>query len=79
MTSKEAITVLNMVECHCSLTAEAKDKAIEALSAQIHGQWIRVPMPIPYSHAVQCDQCNRISEHKSDFCPWCGADMKGGE
>lgn len=31
MTNKEAIDVLNMVECHNPLTQQAKEKAIQAL------------------------------------------------
>ena len=26
-----------------------------------------------------CDQCNHATKYEYPFCPWCGADMRGGK
>ena len=58
-------------------------EAIEALpSAQPErkkGKWIDEtfePWGLVY-HPYKCDQCGEHSEADSNFCPHCGADMRG--
>lgn len=46
MTREEAIKVLEMVECHGSLTQKAKEMAISALSEN-KGEWIPVSERLP--------------------------------
>lgn len=41
MTIKEAITVLNMVECHDPLTQEAKDRAIMSLKKEVYWEDVK--------------------------------------
>ena len=33
--------------------------------------------PTNYNNAFMCDSCHRLVETPSDFCPNCGADMRG--
>ena len=44
-----------------------------------HGEWIfdTEPYPLgnPYGH-YGCDQCGEYVPHKTNFCPFCGADMR---
>lgn len=44
------------------------------------GEWIAssfVPKYGPILH--ECNQCHKYSDWESDFCPNCGADMRGDE
>lgn len=36
------------------------------------GQWIKI-----HWKAYRCSECNRASEYSTDYCPNCGARMKG--
>ena len=36
------------------------------------GHWIKI-----HWKAFRCSECNKISEYSTDFCPNCGADMRG--
>ena len=46
----------------------------------VHGHWEESPM-----NGIVCSECGRErplepfgeTEWNSDFCPWCGADMRG--
>ena len=77
MTKEEAITVLNMIEAHGSLAIQAKDMAINALKEPRTGHWI--------DHQdgrwiyAKCSECGKVQDAKSNFCPYCGADMRGVE
>ena len=45
------------------------------------GKWIDEtfkPWGLVY-HPYRCDQCGDHSEADSNFCPNCGADMRGGQ
>ena len=45
-----------------------------------HGRWIyddeAYPGGNPYGH-YDCDQCGESVPHKTNYCPNCGADMRG--
>jgi len=49
-------------------------------SAQRTGRWIyndeAYPGGNPYGH-YECDQCGEYVPHKTNYCPNCGADMRG--
>lgn len=36
------------------------------------GRWTKI-----HWKAFRCSECNRLSEFCTDFCPNCGADMRG--
>lgn len=42
------------------------------------GHWILTPM-LPDNHRYECSNCKRHHRERYDFCPSCGADMRGGE
>lgn len=46
------------------------------------GKWIAHPggkfVGFPYMH-YECDQCRDFEPEERNFCPNCGADMRGGE
>ena len=83
MTREEAITVLNMVEAH-GLADEAKRVAIEALSERT-GEWINREYCQVDEDAYEIATCSHCKaeitlEYPNDnFCPNCGADMRGGK
>ena len=31
-----------------------------------------------FSHKYECSRCEQGTDIESDYCPWCGADMKNG-
>lgn len=49
---------------------------------QKKGKWIVHPggkfVGFPYMH-YECDQCRDFEPEERNFCPNCGADMRGGE
>ena len=57
---------------------------IEALKAlppvqQKYGRWIEIKNKKGTVIAIKCDKCSQFPKHgvRSDFCPNCGADMRG--
>ena len=68
---------------------KAIDMAIEALSADaVQGEWIdkEIPCnPYPPVFCVECSECGyrvgreTFQENTFNYCPNCGARMKGGE
>lgn len=40
------------------------------------GEWTRIDYR-PFGHDYICGICNKSSAESSDFCPHCGADMRG--
>lgn len=57
------------------------DKAIEAYKARPQGKWINreaISNTIfPFWERYECNQCHKYNGY-SNFCPNCGADMRGG-
>jgi len=43
----------------------------------VHGRWIELPSLIGLPWKVQCDQCGCPQDYKHNYCPNCGAKMKG--
>ena len=84
MTRDEAIERLNIhksTSVFVDSIAEAIDIAIEALSADaVHGEWIFNPTDaIDLMFAKpKCSKCGFESSDGGNFCPNCGARMKGG-
>ena len=61
--------------------ADTRQKLIEALPSadRPQGEWIYIDEPIignPYGR-YKCSECNFEEPFESDFCPNCGARMKG--
>jgi len=78
MTNKEAIEILKIIPISTSCmycydeVIEAFDLAIKALEERPQGEW-------KCAGLVFCNQCGRShGTHKTNFCPNCGADMRGG-
>ena len=42
------------------------------------GHWKLTPM-LPDIHRYECSNCKRHHRERYDFCPSCGADMRGEE
>ena len=69
---------------HTWSTVEVKYFVVDMLekspSAQRTGRWIyndeAYPGGNPYGH-YECDQCGEYVPHKTNYCPNCGADMRG--
>ena len=67
----------------CNLTvglAAALMPEIEAEPVR-HGRWILKILPIGGGDKIRsylCSECDRYANMKFDFCPNCGADMRGG-
>ena len=66
---------------HFIFGCEAYREWLEQLpSAQKKGQWVydaeAYPLGNPYGH-YDCDQCGESVPRKTNFCPNCGADMRG--
>ena len=40
------------------------------------GEWIELDFTEAWEY--KCDQCGRLSDFKDNYCPNCGADMRGG-
>lgn len=59
---------------------EALDMAIEALSDKPKGEWIDSrDTDTPWNDGFKCSACKSNSLIRYNFCPNCGARMKGGD
>ena len=85
MTAEQAIDILNGIRAdNLNLNDEyTKDKydalgmAIQALEQEPKtGHWI-VWNTSSYDWTYKCDKCGCIAHNNSDYCPKCGADMRG--
>ena len=47
------------------------------------GKWVHVQLPLPLSdgskECVRCSVCGTHWDNESNYCPYCGADMRGKE
>lgn len=60
--------------------AETVRMAIEALQDKPTGEWIKYESPIDYDDgkdAWDCSLCGAMVGKRMNFCPNCGADMRG--
>jgi len=60
--------------------ADAETRLMSLEPEHNRGKWIDetfVPWGLVY-HPYKCDQCGEHSEADSNYCPNCGADMRGG-
>lgn len=89
MTREEAIDILRsylMFDKSNMQIDIALNMAIEALKDRPQGKWIRVYVGKYYSVLHRrCNQCGAVIEdsffgyeYDVNFCPSCGADMRGG-
>ena len=85
MTREEAIQVLQTALTSPFIYGEYADAinmAIEALSADaVQGEWQKVeeqPYFRKHYDTVCCSVCRKKGNRKWNFCPNCGARMKGG-
>ena len=53
---------------------DALDK-VPSAETQRKGKWIVLPPTDPWIYA--CDQCGKLSDDDANYCPDCGAEMKG--
>lgn len=76
MTNKEAIFKLikyrRRLEEDSTIDAEPFDMAIDALEGK-HGKWVLEHL----SQLWECTNCHEREIRTTDFCPNCGADMRG--
>lgn len=81
---KELTHELRIWESECKSVHPMKDAlkmAIEALNRP-QGEWIErheIINQITFFGENRCSNCRKRSFIKSDFCPNCGADMRGGK
>lgn len=82
MTREQAISSLITIKMlfDNSYAHEALDMAIEALKDRPQGEWIKYESPIDYDDgkdAWDCSLCGAMVGKRMNFCPNCGADMRG--
>ena len=89
MTREEAIKIidnLHLIGCGRNQHEDdlkinvALDMAIEALKDRPQGEWIKYESPMDYDDgkdAWDCSLCGAMVGKRMDFCPNCGADMRG--
>lgn len=73
-------TIQSIYEFKSTTTKEAIDVAIEALSVERTGEWIDFDLK-PAPNGVPVEKCGNCGEWSTqmgkNFCPNCGADMRG--
>ena len=88
MTRAEAIEELQYIKdslVSCELSYDALDMAIESLSADVRenvkGEWKREVLGSTSGYGTtvmyQCSACERMSISEYNYCPNCGAYMRG--
>ena len=85
MTNQEAIEQLKLNNPFMGgkdkeLFSQAIDKGIEALENQKTGRWIRkndICTSRVQLYQFECSNCREINTFRSNYCPYCGAKMKG--
>lgn len=58
------------------LCTSIKELAIVEAKQVVHGEWIT---DRGYYNPYTCNVCNHFEKVKTNFCPNCGADMRGGK
>lgn len=70
MTREEALQIIYDHCQHCDET----EKALETLKEN-KGEWIYLQGLVPYKW--RCNKCEKMFKTDFNFCPNCGADMRG--
>lgn len=55
-----------------------EEQPVADVRENVRGEWTMLD-PDEYLLPFRCSHCNRNSENKYDFCPNCGADMRGDQ
>ena len=69
---------------HCCDLADVIDDIEDAPTVDLverkRGKWLDFPVADGLLLCLRCSSCGvlRMGEPLSFFCPWCGADMRGG-
>jgi len=80
MTNKEAISNLNHIYGFVSPDIQRSlDLAIKALEERQQGEWIDQDFDDLKISDYRCNQCGHYQDDITNFCPECGADMRGGK
>ena len=58
--------------------AETLLKGLPSAEPVKHGRWKHHQYGNTAGY-YECDNCGKINSYKSNYCPKCGADMRGGE
>lgn len=85
MTREEAIEILSFYQKGLNnwglgRIAKAFDMAIEALKDRHKGEWIAHTTSVgdkEYIEYGRCSECGEMALVRMNFCPNCGADMRG--
>ena len=86
MTNKKAIRILENIEYYlktytnesCEEEHTAIALAIKALKEKTQGEWLWLGDNPNPNHKWSCNKCGRGVKEQENFCPNCGAKMKGG-
>ena len=81
MTNKEAAYILSD-KCDDYTVEElhtAFDLAIKALEERPQGEWISLANGSGINCGRKCSLCGKTVEFSENFCPQCGADMRGND
>lgn len=77
---EQAITAINELLSRVE-AAEARAEAAEKKAADVRpvvrGRWRWVGQD-QWNDCYECSQCGKMNTDNSNFCPNCGADMRGG-
>ena len=73
---KDYLTAGNPVWSKEEVT-DAMTMAIEALKDRQKGHWEYEDDSINFVNLWQCSECYEVVDEKTNFCPYCGADMRG--
>ena len=70
-------TVREEIKSGCGRLAVRKEDidAMPTIEERKKGKWIELDFTEAWEY--KCDQCGRLSDFKDNFCPYCGADMRG--
>lgn len=69
--------VLDMLNNECGSCADTGYIfSLPGIEAQ-RGKWNKVQRTIRPWKAFRCSECKHLNEFPSDYCPNCGADMRG--
>ena len=90
MTKEEAIRCIKKFGLYHAIgdlpnsakTVEAFRMAIEALKDRTQGEWIARAIAVgdkEYIEYSRCSECGELAFVRMNYCPNCGADMRGKE